>query len=1195
MEKARARRVLPHRHRHALLHIETLEERIVPSTAPPILETFRGNGSFDTSNPNWAHDLVGGRTFASYEAYHTGSPKWQWTSVLNPQSELDSYVTGLSGTAINPMISSADLPFSHPFGNDFEFFIAPDSRYSSLLARSNKEPPLDEDGREYREAIEAARALLPPEVPVPGVLGVETDQALVPIAYQPRHGDRVAVFGQWIVDAGHDDFHTEIHPPLLIASARPATPTSTEWTTSTVVGRPYRVSQEYLLPGDRRVDPFLNGGSDDGAFIPHLINELGKVVTLRSTRVEAHPAILDQSAVSSGWMFYDVRPPSPREDPGDTLVTSFHFTVRDGVQVDLVPLAGQDEVLVSVLMNAPAYSYRQAALPHKTEVSIYDYPTAPLLAVAAQALGILPADPRFIYLAAVLGQGVRTDRYDAPRAASVHDSENVVESLPVSKLPYPSPTPVSVDNSDSQPFPVYGYINVGWQRAARTLAVSAPANSPAATPFNVTVTAKDRLGNVARNYRGTVHFTNTDEAADLPADYTFTDADNGVHTFPVTLRRAGSHTLTVADTAKPSLAGSAAVRALQNFSVNNGALTVYGDQLAALDWSSSGGVQINLNGPPIQFYPGTVRSINLYGGIGATTINVLRTAPSVPVSIDSGKGGAVITVGNAANGVQGIQGPLNIRNDYGLTTLTLSDVANNTPRNVLFSANSISGLAPAPITFASAHVNALTIAGGSGGNTFTVQSTATGTTTTLNLGAGGDMINVGDAANTMDRILGVLTVHGQGGNSTLNLNNQGEGYPNGFSYNVYADHIGPLAADGRPWGVNGPFTFPPLYYSGIARLVLNGPNRPSSGSNFYVWGIAAGTRMTINGSDYGSLILAPLGYTGRNMWQFTGPNTGTLNDNLTFTGMSYLLASSYGTEVFAFHPGGSLAWLAASTLATDTVDLSAYGREVTVSLAARELGGDIWQGNVSGVIGAFRFLPTIIGSAGSTLYGPNAATTWALTGTDTGDVGSAHGNVHFSGFANLVGGSAADVFQVRDGGSVTGSIDGGEGTNTLDYSASTGNVFANLQTATATGVAGGITNIQNVTGSGGPGYSILVGNGGNILTGGRGRNLLIAGQVSSTLIGGSDEDIVIGGTTTYDTDLAALQAIMTYWTGTDDYATRVANLASGSGVPRLDATTVSGNGGGNTLTGGAGLDLFYGNLALDTYDWDPWTETFIVV
>jgi hypothetical protein len=48
-----------------------------------------------------------------------------------------------------------------------------------------------------------------------------------------------------------------------------------------------------------------------------------------------------------------------------------------------------------------------------------------------------------------------------------------------------------------------------------------------------------------------------------------------------------------------------------------------------------------------------------------------------------------------------------------------------------------------------------------------------------------------------------------------------------------------------------------------------------------------------------------------------------------------------------------------------------------------------------------------------------------------------------------------------------------------------------------------------------------------------------------------------------------------YWAGGDDYATRAANLASGTGVPLLDATVVMGNGGGNVLTGNGALALLF--------------------
>jgi hypothetical protein len=98
-------------------------------------------------------------------------------------------------------------------------------------------------------------------------------------------------------------------------------------------------------------------------------------------------------------------------------------------------------------------------------------------------------------------------------------------------------------------------------------------------------------------------------------------------------------------------------------------------------------------------------------------------------------------------------------------------------------------------------------------------------------------------------------------------------------------------------------------------------------------------------------------------------------------------------------------------------------------------------------------------------------------------------------------------------------INGGSGgTNTLDYASYSGSVVVDLPIATATGVAGSVTNIQNVIGANGGSangaYNLLVGNGGNVLTGGNGRrNILVAGASASRLQGGNDEDILIGGTT----------------------------------------------------------------------------------
>jgi len=90
-----------------------------------------------------------------------------------------------------------------------------------------------------------------------------------------------------------------------------------------------------------------------------------------------------------------------------------------------------------------------------------------------------------------------------------------------------------------------------------SLAVSGLASpSTAGSAGTVNVTAKDAYGNVATGYTGTVHFSTSDARAGLPSDYTFTAADAGIHSFSVTLKTAGSQSVTATDTHTGSLSGN---------------------------------------------------------------------------------------------------------------------------------------------------------------------------------------------------------------------------------------------------------------------------------------------------------------------------------------------------------------------------------------------------------------------------------------------------------------------------------------------------------------------------------------------------------------------------------------------------------------------------------------------------------------
>ncbi len=66
-----------------------------------------------------------------------------------------------------------------------------------------------------------------------------------------------------------------------------------------------------------------------------------------------------------------------------------------------------------------------------------------------------------------------------------------------------------------------------------------PTTTTAGTSQNFTLTVRDAYGNIATGYTGKVHFTSSDRQASLPADYTFTATDAGVHTFSATLKTAG--------------------------------------------------------------------------------------------------------------------------------------------------------------------------------------------------------------------------------------------------------------------------------------------------------------------------------------------------------------------------------------------------------------------------------------------------------------------------------------------------------------------------------------------------------------------------------------------------------------------------------------------------------------------------------
>jgi uncharacterized delta-60 repeat protein len=93
-----------------------------------------------------------------------------------------------------------------------------------------------------------------------------------------------------------------------------------------------------------------------------------------------------------------------------------------------------------------------------------------------------------------------------------------------------------------------------------------PSSVSAGSAGTFTVTAQNADGSTNTNYTGAVHFTCSDPRAALPADYTFTAADQGVHTFSATLvtginltgPSSGSQFIVATDTANSATFGGEA-------------------------------------------------------------------------------------------------------------------------------------------------------------------------------------------------------------------------------------------------------------------------------------------------------------------------------------------------------------------------------------------------------------------------------------------------------------------------------------------------------------------------------------------------------------------------------------------------------------------------------------------------------------
>lgn len=182
--------------------------------------------------------------------------------------------------------------------------------------------------------------------------------------------------------------------------------------------------------------------------------------------------------------------------------------------------------------------------------------------------------------------------------------------------------------------------------AVAKFSISANATTVAGQTTSVTVTVTDIFGNPAQGYFGTIHFSSTDVQAGLPADYTFTAADAGTHTFATILKTAGTQTIRASDTVTTALTGVTS------------AVSVTPGEAAALKLSGGGGYIGSANTV-------TITAIDSFGNTATTFNGTVRLTASDPSTTISGD--AVLTNGISSVTVTSIT--------LGAQILTATDIA----------------------------------------------------------------------------------------------------------------------------------------------------------------------------------------------------------------------------------------------------------------------------------------------------------------------------------------------------------------------------------------------------------------------------------------------------------------------------------------------------------------------------------------
>jgi RHS repeat-associated protein len=808
--------------------------------------------------------------------------------------------------------------------------------------------------------------------------------------------------------------------------------------------------------------------------------------------------------------------------------------------------------------------------------------SAPAVSGAPQPLTVTLLDAYGNRAASVAGMTLIFSSSDPhaqfPPAYTFKAADNGAHTFPVTFMTAGSQWLTAADKANS----VLPVTQSGIQvlSPATHLAVSTlpTGGATAGQAFNVTVTADTGTNLADGQFVDTIHFASSDPRAVLPADYTFTAADKGARSFPLTLGTTGAETVTVTDITRPAIKGA------------SGQLSVA--PAAAASLNASGFPTPAVSGVMSSF---TVTALDAFGNraTGYTgTVHFTSSDPSATLPKDytftaADKGShtfpaklaelgiqsliatdkANITISGSESGIQVVSPathlvlgglPGTVTAGRSVTIMVTAQNASNLNDplfgdTVHFSSSDPAAVLPADYSFAP---------GDQGSKTFTVTfQTAGKATLTVTDGlrssvkgaTAATLVNPGPAASLRVTGFQTLTLAGDPHGVTVTALDAFGNVTTGYTGTVHlasSDANATLPPTDYTFSAadRGVHTFPvTLQTLGTQELTAMDTKNGLSGSE----GNIAVTQLTVH---------------------ITGPGVGVPGQPLTFT----LAAGESGqptTTIFTYR----IDWFGNGKTFTTVTGPSGTTVSQTYTTSAGFLV-KVTAVDAAGNVSLAPILPVSIVPAALETDPANSTQTALFVGGTTGN-----DTITITPDSSDPTGKTVNVLLngTRQGTTFQPSghivVYGQAGTDTIQEVASSQGV----QVAVPAVLFAGMGNTTLST-AGSSATNVLVGGPGNdVLTGGSGRDILIGGAGAATLHAGTGDDILLAGSTAYDGNLPALLSLAQEWGRTDrTYHQRVQDLfgngTSGyNGTNLLDAQTVAWHTAISQLFGGPGQDWFW--------------------